>query len=347
MELFVLEKMKRRSIIKKAIFGSLGLTLSCIFGIGLLIIADLYMHYHLREQQGYNSEGYRGESLDRKREGEVRIATFGGSTTYGYGVNYKKAWPYYLSVLLQDNVSNQVSVTNLGANNQGIYGIWYDVRAYNYLGYDIALMFNGYNDSNPKTLNLSSFRGDDGFFQIFGYKFILPMYLSEKSALLMYGDENLDKHYRGELEENVKQEGIRFQVGLAMKEMNTLIGRVERFLYEQEEIAEGMLQASGDRPFKEYLQYLEKVFDWLLTHEKVVIFVCQPGMYDSVQQSQVRQLIHNNYKGQVTYINLSEAIDLSDKELSFDNMHLTPLGNKIIAEHINNSIRPLISNHMM
>ncbi|MFT4682184.1 MAG: lysophospholipase L1-like esterase [Granulosicoccus sp.] len=49
----------------------------------------------------HNSLGYRGtEFAKTKPEGKIRIATVGGSTTYGVGVNVEDTWPYQLSEVL-------------------------------------------------------------------------------------------------------------------------------------------------------------------------------------------------------------------------------------------------------
>ena len=117
----------------------------------------------LERQAGYNYREYRGVVLGKKQVGELRVAAFGGGTAYGFGVSRDNAWPYQLGQLLKEDGKN-VAVANVGANSQGIYGVAYDVEAYDgILDYDIALIYNGYNDSSPahlERINSSGWRSD-------------------------------------------------------------------------------------------------------------------------------------------------------------------------------------------
>jgi lysophospholipase L1-like esterase len=46
----------------------------------------------------------------------------------------------------------------------------------------------------------------------------------------------------------------------------------------------------------------------------------------------------------VRYVDLGSAVDLSDPGLAFDGMHLTPAGNRIIAQHLIDSVRSAVAN---
>ena len=59
----------------------------------------------------HNSLGYRGaEFMKEKPEGKIRIATIGGSTTYGVGVNNEETWPYQLA----GQLGQEYQVINMG-----------------------------------------------------------------------------------------------------------------------------------------------------------------------------------------------------------------------------------------
>ncbi|MFT4525826.1 MAG: lysophospholipase L1-like esterase [Bacteroidia bacterium] len=68
---------------------------------------------HQREELLYahNSLGYRGAEFTKaKPVGKIRIATIGGSTTYGVGVNNEGTWPYQLGGYL----GQDYQVINMG-----------------------------------------------------------------------------------------------------------------------------------------------------------------------------------------------------------------------------------------
>ena len=136
---------------------------SIVIAVVILLAIDLILHFQLDKQSGYNLQGFRGDS--GPKDADYVIACFGGSTTYGFGVSKSEAWPFYLEEQL-DNLEQNVCVLNLGANAQGIYGINYDVEGYDYLNYDIALIYTGYNDLNPHEFNKYRFRGSDVFFRL-------------------------------------------------------------------------------------------------------------------------------------------------------------------------------------
>jgi lysophospholipase L1-like esterase len=321
-----------KKIYKYTVFLLVAWGILLVLLVGLFFAADMYMHYHFRDQQGYNWRGYRGATVGRKAPAEVRIACFGGSTTYGYGVHYTRTWPVYLEEELRRRLRSAVSVVNLGANNQGMYGISYDVKAYRDLDYDLAIIYNGYNDSSPRTLNTINFRGSDILFRLFGYKSILTLYLAEKGAMMMYGRKNLDRWYRGD--KPPKQTGIRFSMGLALNKMDKLISWVNSALVASDREAQAMIRSQKGKPFGAYLVYLAKTLDWLLSHHKKVIVVCQPGWYNTVQQRLVRELLRTKYGDRVVYLNLSSAVSIKDKSLCYDGMHLTPKGNRLLAGHM-------------
>ena len=150
------------NILKKVLFWLIPVATAIV----LLLAFDLVLHFHLAKQSGYNLQGFRGDAKPKKAEHV--IACFGGSTTYGFGVRKNESWPFYLEEQLRTFGQN-VCVLNLGSNEQGIYGINFDVEGYDYLNYDIALIYTGYNVLNPYEFNTFSLRGGDIFFRLFHY----------------------------------------------------------------------------------------------------------------------------------------------------------------------------------
>ena len=75
---------------------------------------------------------------------------------------------------------------------------------------------------------------------------------------------------------------------------------------------------------------------------KKVLFVCPPQLGNTVQQQMVRQLIENNYSHTISYINLGDALDLSNDSLCYDGLHLTREGNYRVAQLLEPRIRERI-----
>ena len=81
---------------KKLIFAIAAATIAMVVTTTGLLIVDIYLHGRFERSAGYNVWGYRGPRIDRKLPGEQRIAMLGGSTAYGYGVNWDEAIPAQL-----------------------------------------------------------------------------------------------------------------------------------------------------------------------------------------------------------------------------------------------------------
>jgi lysophospholipase L1-like esterase len=276
-----------------------------------LVLSDYFLHGY------YNTEGYRAEQLEEKKAGECRVACFGGSTTFGFWVEADEAWPAQLNKDLQNK--GTYSVVNLGANNQGIYGISYDIKNYEYLNYDMAIIYNGETDRDPRILSDFNFRGDDLFFEAFGYKTILGFYIKEalRRATPVEQKDSVP----------VFQKEI---PAVAMK--NKVSAYYSAFDNEAKKMGN-----KGEFPYQLYIAQLDEVLTYLTDKKIRTVLVCQPGAYPSVQQQKVRQLLQAKYFNKVEYINLSELFPDINK-VSFDGMHLTKEGNGLVAAALRDSL---------
>ncbi len=67
-----------------------------------------------------NSFGLRGEDIQlNKDEGAFRIICLGGSPTFGWGVDYKDAYPYQLQELLREKYGSKKNIEVINAGNIG------------------------------------------------------------------------------------------------------------------------------------------------------------------------------------------------------------------------------------
>src|SRR5579864_938769 len=133
---------------KRIVFACVAVGLSAAVFTAVLVGMDAYLHSRVQNNGGVNVWGYRGPTIGRKAPNEIRVAVFGGSTAFGYGVKWNEAFPFYLQTLLNQapRGGKRYVVVNLGAPAQGAFGFQFDLADYMYLQYDVAVLYEGYND---------------------------------------------------------------------------------------------------------------------------------------------------------------------------------------------------------
>ena len=131
---------------KKIVFALITMSLAFIVMAGLLLAADLVLHHRAQRSAGLNRYGYRGPVIGRKQPGELRVVMLGGSTVFGYGVAWNESIPAYLETALEARLQRPVTVVNLGFNNEGAYAFRPNLEDFAYLDYDVAVLYEGYND---------------------------------------------------------------------------------------------------------------------------------------------------------------------------------------------------------
>src|SRR5262249_43809626 len=133
--------------------------------------------------------GYRGPVVGSKRPAEYRVVLLGGSVAYGYSVEPNATIPVYLQRDLHlMTATDQYTVVNLAYTGEGAYSFSYTLRDYAYLHYDLAILFEGYNDLISQR-NTSVFRRRSPIYRLTGYLPIFPLIFREKALLLMNGGD--------------------------------------------------------------------------------------------------------------------------------------------------------------
>ena len=121
---------------------------------------DVYLHGRYEQSGGFNVWGYRGRPAGKKQAGEFRIVVLGGSAAYGYGVSADEAMPAVLERLLRSRVQSPVfTVINLAYNNEGAYSFKTTLTDYRWLDYDLAFLYEGYNDPAERYARMSRCSG--------------------------------------------------------------------------------------------------------------------------------------------------------------------------------------------
>jgi hypothetical protein len=281
--------------------------------------------------------------LGRKRANELRVAVVGGSTAFGYGVTWENAFPALLAAKVNEFTlpSRQVSVANLGYNNEGAYSFKYTLNDFLDLNYDTAVIYTGYNDLGGP--NTQVYRHQSAVFRLTGYMPIMPVVLREKAMALRAGGD-LEGAYAGKVAFNA---GRQDRAAAAM--LDTTVGMLKAL--------EGQLgRLSADRAAGESAQdgtcparwqfYCQQVYDatqFAVRHGKKVLVVTEPYIADShvEQQSAMASMISRRFEKnpRVKYVNLGRVVNLKDPAFAWDGMHLTIAGNRQVAESL---ARPLL-----
>ncbi|HET9831823.1 MAG TPA: SGNH/GDSL hydrolase family protein [Vicinamibacterales bacterium] len=307
-------------------------------------ITEYRFHGHGREELwGYvNFHGYRGPVLGRKASGEFRVAMIGGSTVYGQGVETDQTIPAYLEQRLRQS-GRAVTVANLGYMADGVYADGLSLTDYRYLDYDLAVLYEGYNDlfNIP---NYYSFRHRSLVFRLTGYFPMFPVVFAEKAKSLRYHGD-LAAAYRGDRPvvpanpaARASAAALEFAASLD-RQMNDSMRQVG------EQAAEG---ACGHWTF--YCEHVAENVQTALSSGADVLVVVQPFLpaLDDPSDGPVRAALHRSQtESTLSYLsqrfgsdvrlhvlNLGEAIDLRQTTYRSDNLHLTSQGNAVIADRL-------------
>ena len=333
---------------KRMIFAIVAMAIASVLAGGGLLATDVFLHGRFEQSAGYNVWGYRGPMVERKQAGEFRVVMTGGSSAYGYGANWDEAIPARLERrLAAHSGSPAIQVVNLGYNNEGAYSFKFTLDDYLWLDYDLAVLYEGYNDllGDGSPPNTQVFRHESPVYRLTGYLPIFPIVFREKAAALLTAG-NVGSAYSKD-EKTVFRPGLTARgtagvlnavagVGQALEQQ---LGRVSEEPARRVDVS----PATGcEYPWQHYCQSVLDAVQFVLAHNQRVLVVGQPefapgnARHDRhrAQQHQLAGMMQRQFGGraEVRYVNLGTVVDLGDPEESFDGMHLTVRGNELVAE---------------
>ncbi|MBZ5557750.1 MAG: hypothetical protein LAO77_10805 [Acidobacteriia bacterium] len=322
-------------------FALLSVTLSLAISMAALLAVDVYAHSRV-DKTSVNIWGYRGAVVGRKRPGEIRVVVAGGSTVLGYGLAPDEAFPQQLERVLNDSAENTTArfrVVNLGFNNEGAFSFQYTLADYAYLNYDVAVLYEGYNDLT--VVNRHVFRREAALFRWFGYYPMLPTIAMEKMMLLRTGD--LRAAYRGEKTVFQPTAVARTKAALLDASMRLYASMEHQAASWHRDAPLRITDIGCSERWTFYCSAVDAGIAAALARRSRVVVVTQPWLTDlhRAQQAELRRMLQARYgtDPRVSYLGLGDAIDLRDPELCWDGMHLTPRGNQIIARSLMPAVR--------
>jgi hypothetical protein len=326
------ERVQRR--LRRKIFAVSAATLSLLATSGGLLAADLYLHRKYERSSAYNVWGYRGPSRGPKRPGEFRVAVLGGSAAFGFGVNWDEAMPHHLEQRLNATGTGEgsplgvanFSVVNLAFNSESAAAFRPTLEDYRFLDYDLAILYEGYNDllERPKS---DSFRRGSLIFRWTGYLPVLPMVARERYFEWRYNGD-IAQGYRDQASaQTVFRPDDPEAARHAAASLNAQLGTLS-----------DAQDTSGAHCRGDWMNYCRTVVDAVREARgrgTLVLVASQPFISDRhvQQQTALHDAISREFgeDSGVRFANLGRTIDLKDASLAFDGLHLTPEGNRRLS----------------
>jgi len=266
----------------------------------------------------------------------------GGSVAYGYAVALTDTIEVFLERALRAAAgSDRFTVVNLAYNAQGAYAFAPTLRDYRYLQCDLAILFEGYNDLRDDPQNLLVFRRASPVFRLTGYLPIFPMVFREKAAALMHGGDVSALYESSGRRVFRPTWAARTEAG-ALRTASRLDALVERQLDRIDRPPSRPEQVRGANmcaAAPAYCRSIAAAIDEARSAGMQVLVATQPYVIGATrtahveQQQEMADMLARRYGTDraVQYVNLGDALDLSDPALSVDAMHPTAIGNARLA----------------
>ena len=337
---------------KKIVFALITMSLTFIVMAGVLLAADLVLHYRAERSAGLNRYGYRGPVIGGKQAGELRVVMLGGSTVFGYGVAWNESIPAYLEGRLRDKAAGRpVSVVNLGFNNEGAFAFVPNLEDFAYLDYDVIVLYEGYNDlPGDEGVNRSVYRRDSAVYRRTGYYPILPLYLDEKVKMLRHGG---DVNAAYEAEGKIGQPNtVVFKPGLAQRTSAAALEAVSSMtkaldgqlaktgVVPPPPTAENQSKLGCRFPYVTYCESVAAAVRFGRSTGKGVVVATQPLLHGARslelhtrQQEMLAAMVAREFGNDhgVVFVSFERLVDLTSVEVTFDSMHLKPEANAFVA----------------
>ena len=320
----------------------------------VLLAADLYAHHRVERSVGVNRQGFRGPVVGRKQPGETRVVMLGGSTVFGYDVEWDDTIAAALERQLRDR-NPKTRVINLGFIAEGSLQFVPTLQSYAYLDYDVVCLYEGYNDvlgdAEPNRVVL---RHGSPIFRLTGYFPVLPLVLREKAGTLLHG--SVAAAYQNGQSAPVKV----FRPGLAnraaaaaMETTATVAEKIDNQLgrFSDRDVSPPHDGAGCAAPWQTYCSNVAAAVRFARARHASVVVVSQPRMLAELaerhasQQRALAAMLARDFAGEtrLRYVDASDAVDLSSQAVTFDGLHLNRDGNMRVAARLLEPIQSLVN----
>ena len=237
-------------------------------------------------------------------------------------------------------------MVNLAYNNEGAHSFRFTLKDYEYLNYDAVLFYSGYN--NLSDLNMSVFRHNSPVFRLTGYLPLLPVVMMEKALSLRYGGDSKPAYLA---EKTVFQPNfVDRAAATALETATNISASLERQLAERLPESESVFTDLGQMApscshWRKYCGEMAEAVKFVLDRDKLALVVTQPYRSERhrEQQTLLGAFLHEQFRGapKLHFANLGPTLNVFDPEITGDTLHLTPSGNRQLAQHLVERVRAL------
>lgn len=313
-----------------------------VLAVGVLLAADLYAHHRVERSVGVNRQGYRGPVAGRKPPGETRIVMLGGSTVFGYDVEWDDTIPAALERQLREH-DPKTRVINLGFIGEGALAFVPTLESYSYLNYDVVCLYEGYNDvlgdAEPNRFLL---RHSSPVFRLTGYFPILPLVLREKAMTLRHGSVAAAYESERSAPTTVFRPNVANRAAaVAMETTAAVTQSIDRQLGRFSDL-EVSLPHDGPgcaAPWQHYCSAVAAAVRFALARQASVVVVSQPRLLaeraerHAWQQRALTEMLARDFPNEprLRHVDAGDAVDLSSQAVTFDGLHLNRDGNMQVA----------------
>lgn len=328
------------------LFPMMTLALAIVVPMALVTTLDLYLHRRYDATGGYNIWGYRGPIVGAKKPDERRIAMLGGSVAFGYGVRSDETIPFYLQQELNRTAGSPVNVVNLGWNSEGAYSFRFTLEDYDYLNPDALILYSGYNDVQ---FNNQVFRRQSAVFRSTGYLPILPVI--PVATWLKVRDLSTTADGQVVFKPNLADRTAAGAADLALEIQQALERQLSSVAAEPQARPGGGGGCEGR--WSHYCDSIYAAVRYALDRDRHVIVVTEPyiggggsgGDMHIAQQMALRAMLTEKFAGEARlhYLNMGRAVNLTDRALCYDGVHLTAAGNALLAKELAPAVADILA----
>jgi len=275
-----------------------GLIAEALTSIGLgVLVLDMAIHRRTALREGINRWGYRGSIVRQRQPRENRLVIVGGSAAFGYGNPLDETFAAYLERNLQQTWRAgargiPVTVMNLAAVPDDAASFAQTLRDYEWLDYDIVCFYDGYN-SLTAMLDADGWRRESAIYRRTHYLPVLPQYVTGQP----------------------------------------MVGRPRVAI--DSDAASGS-SANCASTWSRYCESMAAAVSFVLARGSTAIVVTPPvvsarhaGQQRAMADDLIARFGGNN---RFAYLNFASLVDLRDRSLSYDGVHLTAKGNDAVAD---------------
>jgi hypothetical protein len=285
-------------------------------GLGLEALLSAFLVFALLDRRahesdtvhGFNQWGYRDEARGSKEPGEIRVALVGGSAAFERQLPAAQTLAGRLYIELRQAgapVRQLYSVVNLSEPHAGADTYMETLRDYEYLQPDAVVVFDGYDVLLGEPAHG---RRRSAVYRAAGYLPMLPSKLLRQPQWLSDPDEGIAPLLRDD--------------------------------------ARPAADAGCDEASAAYCAAIADTVRFALSRQHAVLVVSPPFVSSrhATQQRSLARFLDRGLAGEprFRYLDLGNAVPLSDPVHSTDGLHRTEIGNHVVAQRIAGMLLPWI-----